>query len=167
VLNTMAPTVFDVSTITELAVKPPVLWVRGDGDQIVSDTSAFDLAFLGSIGAVPRWPGEAAFGPQPMVRQTRAVLERYAASGGRYREVVLPAVGHSPHVERPPSPPSRCWSTSPARPPSPPASPERAFGTESPGLSVPKAPGRRVSWRAGRRSGCPSRRPGRTPPGRR
>jgi pimeloyl-ACP methyl ester carboxylesterase len=101
VLNTMAPTVFDVSTITELAVKPPVLWVRGDRDQIVSDTSAFDLAFLGSIGAVPGWPGEAAFGPQPMVRQTRAVLDRYAASGGRYREVLFPAVGHSPHVERP------------------------------------------------------------------
>jgi pimeloyl-ACP methyl ester carboxylesterase len=101
VLNTMAPTVLDVSTITELAVKPPVLWVRGDRDQIISDTSAFDLAFLGSIGAVPGWPGEEAFGPQPMVRQTRAVLDRYAASGGRYREVVLPDVGHSPHVERP------------------------------------------------------------------
>ncbi|MCU1607046.1 MAG: Alpha/beta hydrolase [Modestobacter sp.] len=101
VLNTMAPTVFDASTITELALKPPVLWVRGDRDQIVSDTSAFDLAFLGSIGALPGWPGEAAFGPQPMVRQTRAVLDRYAASGGRYREVVLPEVGHSPHVERP------------------------------------------------------------------
>jgi pimeloyl-ACP methyl ester carboxylesterase len=97
----MAPAVFDVSTITELAVKPPVLWVRGDRDQIVSDSSAFDLAFLGSIGAIPGWPGEEAFGPQPMVRQTRAVLDRYAASGGRYREVLLPEVGHSPHVERP------------------------------------------------------------------
>lgn len=101
VLNTMAPPVFDVSGITELAVKPPVLWVRGQLDQIVSDTSAFDLAFLGSIGAVPGWPGDAAFGPQPMVGQTRAVLDRYAASGGRYREVVLPDVGHSPQVERP------------------------------------------------------------------
>jgi pimeloyl-ACP methyl ester carboxylesterase len=101
VLTTMAPTVLDVSAITELAVKPPVLWVRGDRHHIVSDTSAFDLAFLGSIGAVPGWPGEEAFGPQPMGRQTRAVLDRYAASGGSYREVVLPDVGHSPHVERP------------------------------------------------------------------
>jgi pimeloyl-ACP methyl ester carboxylesterase len=101
VLNTLAPTVFDVSGITELAVKPPVLWVRGDADQIVSDTSAFDLAFLGSIGAVPGWPGAQGFPPQPMVGQTRAVLDRYAASGGAYRELVLPAVGHSPHVERP------------------------------------------------------------------
>jgi pimeloyl-ACP methyl ester carboxylesterase len=101
VLNTMAPTVFDVSGIVDLAVKPPVLWVRGDADQIVSDTSVFDLVFLGSVGAVPGWPGAETCPPQPMVTQTRTVLDRYAATGGAYREVVLPDVGHSPHVERP------------------------------------------------------------------
>ena len=99
--NTMAPTVFDVSGIVDLTVKPPVVWIRGDADQIVSDTSMFDLAFLGSIGAVPGWPGAEACPPQPMVTQTRTVLDRYAATGGAYREVVLPDVGHSPHVERP------------------------------------------------------------------
>ena len=36
-----------------------------------------------------------------MVGQTRAVLDRYAAAGGTYREVVLPGCGHSPHLERP------------------------------------------------------------------
>ncbi len=101
VLNTIAPTVFDVSGIVDLPAKPPVLWVRGDADAVVSDTSAFDLAFLGQLGAVPGWPGAEACPPQPMVGQTRAVLDRYAASGGAYREVVLPGVGHSPHVERP------------------------------------------------------------------
>lgn len=101
VLNTMAPTVFDVSGIVDLPTKPPVLWIRGDLDQIVSDTSAFDLAFLGSLGVVPGWPGAEASPPQPMVAQTRAVLDRYAATGGAYREVVLPGVGHSPHIERP------------------------------------------------------------------
>jgi pimeloyl-ACP methyl ester carboxylesterase len=101
VLNTFAPTVFDVSGIVDLSVKPPVLWIRGDADQIISDTSVFDLAFLGSVGAVPGWPGGEAFPPQPMVTQTRAVLDRYAATGGAYREVVLPGVGHSPQVERP------------------------------------------------------------------
>ncbi len=101
VLNTIAPTVFDVSGIVDLPFKPPVLWVRGDADAIVSDTSAFDLAFLGQLGAVPGWPGAEVCPPQPMVGQTRAVLERYAAAGGTYREVVLPGVGHSPHVERP------------------------------------------------------------------
>ncbi len=101
VLNTMAPTVFDVSGIVDLAVKPPVLWIRGDADQIVSDRSAFDLAHLGSLGAVPGWPGPEVCPAQPMVAQTRSVLDRYAATGGAYREVVLAGVGHSPHVERP------------------------------------------------------------------
>jgi len=36
-----------------------------------------------------------------MVGQTRAVLERYAAGGGSFREVVNDNCGHSPHVERP------------------------------------------------------------------
>jgi pimeloyl-ACP methyl ester carboxylesterase len=101
VLNTMTPTVLDLSGIVDLAEKPPILWLRGDADQIVSDTSLFDLAFLGSVGAVPGWPGEDAFPAQPMVAQTRSVLNRYAATGGAYREVVLSGVGHSPHVERP------------------------------------------------------------------
>jgi len=101
VLNTMSPTVCDLSGIVDLAEKPPVLWLRGDADQIVSDTSVFDLAFLGSVGAVPGWPGAEDFPPQPMVTQTRSVLDRYAADGGAYREVVFPDVGHSPHVERP------------------------------------------------------------------
>jgi pimeloyl-ACP methyl ester carboxylesterase len=101
VLNTVAPTVFDVSGIVDLPVKPPMLWIRGDADQVISDTSVFDVAFLGSLGAVPGWPGAEACPPQPMVTQMRAVLDRYAATGGAYREVVLPDVGHSPHVERP------------------------------------------------------------------
>ena len=43
----------------------------------------------------PKYP------PQPMVGQTRAVLDRYAAAGGRYREIVFAGRGHSPHVEDP------------------------------------------------------------------
>ena len=42
-----------------------------------------------------------AYPVQPMVSQTREVLDRYVEAGGRVREVVLPGVGHSPHLERP------------------------------------------------------------------
>lgn len=101
VLNTMAPTRFDTSGIVDLDPKPPVLWVRGGRDLIVSDAAALDLAVLGRGGAIPGWPGEDAFPAQPMLAQTRAVLERYAAAGGSYTEVVLDECGHSPHVEDP------------------------------------------------------------------
>lgn len=100
VLNTMAPTHLDLSGIADVEPKPTVLWLRGDVDQIVSDASMFDLAQLGLLGAIPGYPGIDEFPPQPMVGQTRAVLERYAAAGGEYREVVLPGVGHSPHIEQ-------------------------------------------------------------------
>ncbi|MEU7928791.1 alpha/beta hydrolase [Micromonospora sp. NPDC049107] len=102
VLNALAPTWFRVADeLVAVAEKPPVTWVRGDADVIVSDTSLLDLAYLGSLGVVAGWPGAQDCPPQPMVGQTRAVLERYAAAGGAYREVVLPGCGHSPHLERP------------------------------------------------------------------
>lgn len=100
VLNTMAPRYHDVSAIVDLTDKPPVLWVRGAKDVIVSDESLFDLATLGKLGAIPGWPGDDAAPPQPMVAQTRAVLDAYAAAGGRYAEVVLEC-GHSPLIEKP------------------------------------------------------------------
>lgn len=102
VLNALAPAWFRVADeLVAVPVRPPVTWVRGDADVIVSDTSLFDLAYLGSLGVVPGWPGAADCPPQPMIGQTRAVLARYAAAGGTYREVVLPGCGHSPHLERP------------------------------------------------------------------
>ncbi len=57
VLNTMAPTHFRIGDLPAVEPKPPVLWLRGADDVIVSDTSLYDLAYLGSIGAVPGWPG--------------------------------------------------------------------------------------------------------------
>lgn len=101
VLNTMAPTVFDVSGIVELSDKPPILWVRGEADAIVADGSFFDLNMLGQAGVVPDWPGADVALPQQMVTQTRTVFDAYAAAGGSYTEVVLPDVGHSAHLERP------------------------------------------------------------------
>lgn len=102
VLNALSPAHFRIADdLVAVAEKPPITWVRGDADVIVSDTSLFDLAYLGSLGAVPGWPGAADCPPQPMVGQTRAVLDRYAAAGGTYREVVFAGCGHSPHLERP------------------------------------------------------------------
>ncbi|NMR19110.1 alpha/beta hydrolase [Cellulomonas fimi] len=101
VLNTMAPTYFRIDDLHLIDPKPPIAWFRGAADQIVSDTSAFDLAHLGSLGVVPGWPGADVLPAQPMVAQTRAVLERYGAAGGRWTEVVFDDAGHSPHLEAP------------------------------------------------------------------
>lgn len=96
VLNTLSPRWLDLSGIVDLPVKPPITWIRGDQDAIVSDASFFDLAQLGKLGLVPGWPGEDSCPPQPMVGQTRAVLAAY----GPYTEIVYEGCGHSPHVER-------------------------------------------------------------------
>lgn len=57
VLNTMVPKYFNTSAIVEVDPKPPVLWVHGDADAIVNDSSFFDLNQLGAIGVIPGWPG--------------------------------------------------------------------------------------------------------------
>ncbi|TMR97579.1 alpha/beta fold hydrolase [Nonomuraea basaltis] len=94
VLNAAAPVHFRLDDLHEIDPKPPILWIRGADDLIVSDTSLFDLAHLGALGVVPGSPGTPA---QPMVAQTRTVLERY----GPYREAVIEDCGHSPHLEHP------------------------------------------------------------------
>ncbi|MEU9796733.1 alpha/beta hydrolase [Streptomyces sparsogenes] len=98
VLNSLSPLHSRLDDIHLVHPKPPVLWIRGEDDVIVSDTSMFDLAHLGAIGAVPGWDGTPA---QPMVAQTRHVLNRYAAEGGTVREVVVPHAGHAVHLQRP------------------------------------------------------------------
>jgi len=100
--NAMSPKYAgDVSKIYDGRLKVPVLWIRGSHDQVVSDASTSDPGFLGKMGVIPGWPGEDVFPPQPMLRQTRAVLEKYAAAGGSYREVVIQDAGHIPFIEKP------------------------------------------------------------------
>ncbi len=98
--NALSPKYLDQSGFADIDPKPPVLWVRGADDQIVSDRSMFDFGVLGELGVVPGWPGAEVYPAQPMVAQTRAVLDRYEAGGGAYREVVFEDCGHGPHIEK-------------------------------------------------------------------
>lgn len=100
VCNTMSSVHGNLSEIVDVSVKPPILWMRGDQDAMVSDHSFCDFGYLGQVGMVPGWPGTDEVPPQPMVAQTRYVLDRYAENGGACREVVLPG-GHGCHFEHP------------------------------------------------------------------
>ncbi len=91
----------NVDRIISMEPKVAVLWVRGSHDMVVSDTAASDPGFLGRMGFLPGWPGEEAYPPQPMIGQTRAVLEKYSAAGGSCEEVVIEDTGHVPFLEKP------------------------------------------------------------------
>jgi pimeloyl-ACP methyl ester carboxylesterase len=93
--------VTDVAELLAVRPKPPILWLRGDSDMIVSDNSMFDLGALGKLGFVPGWPGDEIYPAQPMVSQTRDVFEKYAASGGSFDEHLIADSAHSPHIEKP------------------------------------------------------------------
>jgi pimeloyl-ACP methyl ester carboxylesterase len=91
----------DVSRLNHINPKPPVLWIRGADDQIVSDTSLFDMGTLGALGVIPGYPGAEVYPSQPMVSQSRAVLEAYQAHGGSFTEIVFEDCGHTPYIEKP------------------------------------------------------------------
>ncbi len=100
--NALSPKyVGDFSRFFRVNPKPSILWIRGDSDQIVGDQSMFDLGVLGALGAIPGYPGAEVYPPQPMVGQTRTVLEKYKAAGGEYREIVFKDCAHFPYVEKP------------------------------------------------------------------
>lgn len=101
IMNTMSPKWFNTSALGDVRDGVPITWIRGTADQVVSDRSMFDLATLGEMGAVPGWPGTEVCPPQPMEGQMRAVLDRYAAGGGSYEEVVLDGVAHGIPLEAP------------------------------------------------------------------
>ena len=98
--NTLSPQYANVSNIADITNKPDILWFRGDNDLIVSDTSFSDLAYLGKLGILPNYPGEDKFPIQPMVSQTRYVLDKYKTKGGNYHEFLIKDTAHSCHIEK-------------------------------------------------------------------
>lgn len=101
VINALSGHYFDASGIVDVEPKPPVMWLRGADDAIVCDGSVLDIAYQGAMGNITDWPGMAICPPQPMLRQTRAVLSAYARRGGVVTERVLADCGHTPFIEKP------------------------------------------------------------------
>lgn len=101
IANAMSPKYVNLSSITDINPKPPILWFRGAKDSIVSDTSLLDIGYLGKLGYVPGWPGDELFPAHPMVSQTRYILDKYKENGGLYEEFVFEDAGHGPNIEKP------------------------------------------------------------------
>lgn len=102
-INALSPKYYNTSGIVDLTDKPPVLWIRGDADVVVSDNSLFDLAAIEEMqpqsGDSPSVAST--IHAQPMVGQMREVLRRYSMNGGQVEEFVMTDTGHSPFLEKP------------------------------------------------------------------
>ncbi|MCC5997878.1 MAG: alpha/beta hydrolase [Thermofilum sp.] len=101
VLNAMSPKYLKMGELLKVAEKPPVLWVHGTKDIVVSDYSLLDVGTLGLMGHIPGYPGQDKFPPQPMVSQIRSFLDEYVRRGGYYEKFEVEGAGHTPFVEKP------------------------------------------------------------------
>jgi len=100
VLNAMSPKYFSARPALAAAQKPPVIWIHGSLDQMVSDSSVIDVGFLGKSGFIPNYPGEDVYPPQPMFSQIRTFLEEYQDRGGSFEARIVEGAGHTPFVEK-------------------------------------------------------------------
>lgn len=98
-LNSVSPKYFNTTAIVDLAIKPPILWIHGLKDRIISNSAQTDPAVLGSIGRLPEYPGEEVYPPQPQVDQIQVILNEYSSKGGRVATHFFEECGHAPHIE--------------------------------------------------------------------
>lgn len=99
ILNALSGKHCDWSAIVDIDPKPPILWTYGTEDIVIADGSAWEMGTLGKQGQVPGWPGDDVFPPQPMVTQTRTVLDGYRRAGGRVETEVFEGSGHFPPLD--------------------------------------------------------------------
>jgi len=98
-INAVSARHYNMSAFADLPVKPPVIWIHGDQDVIVSNHSNSDMAVLGAEGLVAGWPGAVCFPPQAMIDQMRFLMQAYCRKGGIFEESVMADIGHSPFIE--------------------------------------------------------------------
>lgn len=98
-LNAVSGKYLNLEALPNILPKPPILWVRGDKDIIIDNQSLSDPAVLGKLGLLPNWPGIKVYPPQPMLDQTRHLLNHYQKKQGYFKEVVMRNVGHTPFIE--------------------------------------------------------------------
>lgn len=99
--NALSGKYANVIRLADVDPKPPLLWIQGTDDLVVSDASLYDMGNLGNLGMIPDYPGEDVYPIQPMVSQFKWFLERYRDGGGRAVETIIDGAGHAPHIDHP------------------------------------------------------------------
>lgn len=87
--------------LIDAKTKPPLLWIHGKDDHIISDRSYSDPGFQGKMKLRTGWPGEEIFPSQPMITQIQYALNNYQAKGGMVRKKLIDDCGHTPFIEKP------------------------------------------------------------------
>ena len=85
----------------ETKEKPPLLWLQGKDDNIISDESFSDPGYQGKLNLREGWPGNQKYPPQPMISQIEYALDGYASRGGVVRKELIEDCGHTPYIEKP------------------------------------------------------------------
>lgn len=90
-----------VNDLLQSKKKPPLFWIHGKDDNIVSEESYSEPGFQGKMKLREGWPGEKIFPPQPMKSQIKYTLNKYAETGGIVQTKLIDDCGHSPFIEKP------------------------------------------------------------------
>jgi pimeloyl-ACP methyl ester carboxylesterase len=93
--QTVLPELLEIKTI------PPLLWIQGTDDHIISNQSFSDPGFQGKLGLKEGWPGQDKFPPQLFVKQIQYSLQKYEKNGGRIQKKYIENCGHTAFIEKP------------------------------------------------------------------
>lgn len=84
----------------EASPKPPLLWIHGKDDKIISDQSYSDPGYQGKLKLRKGWPGSDSYPPQPMIAQIKYALQQYLGQGGKVDKKFIDDCGHTPFIEK-------------------------------------------------------------------
>ncbi len=79
---------------------PPVLWVHGKDDNIVSDNSLSDPACQGALGFRDGWPGNEEYPPQPMIKQIQYLMDKISNVNPYNQIEWIDDCGHTAFLEK-------------------------------------------------------------------
>lgn len=89
-----------LSRILRHSKLPPLLWIHGKDDDIVSDTSLSDPAYQGVLGFRDGWPGDEIYPPQPMIRQIQFLMDKISKVNTHNQIEWIDDCGHTPFLEK-------------------------------------------------------------------